>query len=55
MTFVFAASSERTDGIGNEGFDMLETIPDAIPSVLPESPIEEQLAWHTLEGEYYHL
>ncbi|KAI3516715.1 hypothetical protein L1887_15692 [Cichorium endivia] len=50
------ASSERTtDGIGNEGFEMLETVPDAIPSVLTESPIEEQLAWHTLWPESHKL
>ncbi|KAL4574487.1 hypothetical protein LXL04_021319 [Taraxacum kok-saghyz] len=49
------AMSERRDGISNEGFETMETIPDAIPSVLTESPIEEQLAWHTLWPESHKL
>ncbi|GKD66745.1 hypothetical protein Tco_1308853, partial [Tanacetum coccineum] len=37
------ASSEPTDRSGNDGFDTLETVPDAVPSVLTEPPIKEQM------------
>ncbi|KAF6137363.1 hypothetical protein GIB67_036400 [Kingdonia uniflora] len=37
------------------GDNELETIPDAVPTVLTEAPIEEQLAWHTLWPESHKL
>lgn len=51
----FAASLEPKEKNNSEGIDTLETIPEAVPAVLTEAPIEEQLAWHTLWPESHKL
>ncbi|KAK9118606.1 hypothetical protein Scep_016699 [Stephania cephalantha] len=49
------ASNETPEKLGSDAMDSLETIPDAVPMVLTELPIEGQLAWHTLWPESHKL
>ena len=46
--FFLAATHEIPDNAGNDGLDTLELVPDAVPVVLTEPPIEDQLATNSM-------
>lgn len=49
------ASSPTTNKPSDGMIDSMETIPDAIPKVLTQPPVEEQLGFHTLWPESHKL
>ncbi|WCJ24465.1 Elongator complex protein 2 [Euphorbia peplus] len=49
------SNHEAVDRNGNGGLDTLESIPDAVPVVFTEAPIEDQLAYNTLWPESHKL
>ncbi|CAL9157069.1 elongator complex protein 2-like [Musa acuminata AAA Group] len=49
------ANTDTPSRLQSDASNSLETVPDAVPTVFTEPPVEEQLSWHTLWPESHKL
>lgn len=52
---VYSGIKESPSSISTDCPDSIERIPDAVPTVFTEHPVEDQLGWNTLWPESHKL